>query len=193
MIHAMRCLTTLSTLLIVCIVASCNEQAGNEKGNGLMETPVAETQAKDVASDTINTPRLVSASADGSLTLTAETGKGLGPNIKYMPEWRAFGWFTSSDSVQWDVNVATGGDYEVFMEWSVDDKEAGKQFLLRTDSEQLTGTVGKSGSWETFKTEKIGSIKLNSGNQRVVFKSNKSFSKDGALLDLRNLKLVKKD
>ena len=75
---------------------------------------------------------------------------------------------------------------------SVDEKEAGKEFVLRSGDEQLEGTVGKSGSWETFKTEKIGTLNLKSGRQTVVFKSKKQFSKDGALLDLRNLKLTKK-
>lgn len=124
--------------------------------------------------------------------LTAETGKGEGPAIKYMPEWRAFGWFTSSDSVLWDVNVSNAGNYDVIMEWSVDDAEAGKEFVLSSGADQLTGTVGKSGSWEVYKTENIGTIKLDKGRQTIIFKSAREFSKDSALLDLRNLKFVKK-
>lgn len=149
------------------------------------------SDSTQVTVDTINAPRIVSSGSDGSLLLTAETGKGLGPAIKYMPEWKAFGWFTSEDSVVWDIDVKNGGQYEVELEWSVDDGEAGKEFLLRTAKNQLTGKVGKSGSWETFKKTNIGEINLDAGPQQIVFKSNQSFSKDSALLDLRSLKLVK--
>lgn len=142
--------------------------------------------------DTVNSPRVVTSAGDGSLLLTAETGRGLGPAIKYMPEWRAFGWFTSEDSVAWDVDVKDAGQFEVELEWSVDDGEAGKEFLLRAGSRQLTGKVGKSGSWETFKKENIGSINLAAGQQQIVFKSNQSFHKDSALLDLRGLHFRKK-
>jgi hypothetical protein len=174
-------------------VSSCNDNeqdASTDVSSRADTVNVRDTNA--AAADTVNAPRLVTASADGSLLLTAENGKGVGPNIKYMPEWRAFGWFTSSDSVMWDVEVNQAGAYDATLEWSVDDKEAGKEFVLRSGDEHLEGTVGKSGSWETFKTEKIGTLHLKSGRQTVVFKSMKEFSKDGALLDLRNLKLTKK-
>lgn len=132
------------------------------------------------------------APSSAEIVLTAEQGKAIGPNIKYMPEWKAFGWFTSSDSVQWNVDVKEAGSYDVFMEWSVDDKEAGKEYVLRAGNNQLEGSVGKSGSWETYKTEKIGTLRLESGPQILTFKSKREFDKDGGLLDLRMLKLVKK-
>jgi hypothetical protein len=56
----------------------------------------------------------------------------------------------------------------------------------------LEGVVGKSGSWERYKTEKIGTLSLESGPQTFTFRSKKEFHKDSALLDLRMLKLVKK-
>lgn len=168
---------------IVIVLAACNEVAES-----------AETHSDSTATvlDTVNAPRVVTNGSDGSLVLSAESGKGIGPAIKYMPEWRAFGWFTSEDSVVWDVDVKDGGQYEVELEWSVDDGEAGKAFLLRAGNNHLTGKVGKSGSWETFRKENIGSIGLDSGHQQIVFKSNQSFSKDSALLDLRGLFFKKK-
>ena len=136
-------------------------------------------------SDTINRPELVK----GIYLLTAENGKAIGPNIKYMPEWRAFGWFTAADKVQWEVEVAKSSQYEVRIEWSVSDEEAGKQFLLRTGDEKLIGNVERSGSWTTFKTKSVGKIYLRAGRQKIIFKSNKSFD-DGALLDLRSISLI---
>ena len=68
-------------------MVSCgnNEQDATTDVNNTTDTvKVPDTNAAAV--DTVNAPRLVTASADGNLLLTAENGKGVGPNIKYMPE-----------------------------------------------------------------------------------------------------------
>jgi hypothetical protein len=133
----------------------------------------------------------VVADADGSLKLTAGNGEGIGPDIQYMPEWKAFGWFTAEDRVEWTVEVPKTGKYDVYLEWSVSDEEAGKYFVFEAGDQKLTKKVGKSGSWETFKTKKVGSIQLNQGKQKMVFKPRDNF-KGEALLDLRELVLVPK-
>lgn len=126
---------------------------------------------------------------DGVLRLRAENGRASGPEIKYMAEWKAFGWFTAADRVKWDVEIKKSGRYDVHLKWSVSDEEAGKPFVFKAGSQQLKGIVGRTGSWETFKTEKIGHIQLSAGHQEMVFKPDSNFKK-GALLDLRGLMLV---
>ncbi|HLU90618.1 MAG TPA: hypothetical protein VKZ51_12350, partial [Cyclobacteriaceae bacterium] len=81
------------------------------------------------------------------------------------------------------------GSYSVVLEWSVSDQEAGKAFVLTTGSEALRGKVGKTGSWETFKSERIGDIVLDKGYNKVVFKAAEAFD-EGALLDLREIRLI---
>lgn len=132
---------------------------------------------------------LVRPEPDGSLHLSAEKGKAIGPEIKYMPEWKAFGWFTAADRVEWNVEVGKSGKYNVFLEWSVSNEEAGKPFVFEAGDQQLKKRVGKTGSWETFKKEKIGRIQLPAGQQKMVFKPNSKFD-EGALLDLREVRLV---
>lgn len=141
--------------------------------------------------DTVNNPQLVRAAGDGSLLLTAENGKGVGPDIKYMPEWRAFGWFTAADHVEWDVKVTKGGEYDAYLFWSVSDEESGKPFILEVNDEQIRGIVGRTGSWETFRTKKIGRIRLTKGRQKVLFGPASDFEEGGALLDLRAVKFVR--
>lgn len=140
-------------------------------------------------SNTVNSPKLVNSKEDGILLLTAENGKPIGLNIKYMPEWRAFGWFTSEDMVEWEVLIEKSGEYEVYLEWSVSNEEAGKEFLLKSKDQQLIGVVGQSGSWETFKNDNIGKMLLTQGRQKITFSSKTKFEK-GALLDLRQIKLI---
>jgi peptidoglycan-N-acetylglucosamine deacetylase len=166
-----------------------------DPANGIWIAPIG-TVAKYVhdtrlaTSDTINIPELIKSSADGRLRLTAEKGRAIGPDIKYMPDWRAFGWFTAKDSVVWEMDVPEEGIFEVCMEWSVSDEEAGKQFILSAGKESIQGKVERSGSWETFKTVSIGKIRLNSGYQKVIFKSLDQFE-NGALLDLKEITIKK--
>jgi peptidoglycan-N-acetylglucosamine deacetylase len=141
--------------------------------------------------DTVNIPELVRISPNGQLRLTAEKGRGIGPDIKYMPEWKAFGWFTAKDSIVWDVEVPSDGKYEVKMEWSVSDDESGKIFVLSTSHEEITGDSGKIRFLGNLqKGIQIGEIHLKKGYNRVVFKSGQKFEK-GALLDLREITLEK--
>ena len=145
--------------------------------------------AYKAARPTINRAELITADDKGVLHLWAENARAVGPEIKYMPEWKAFGWFTEADRVEWDVRVPRPGKYDVYLEWSVSDAEAGKPFILEAGNRKLRGTVGKTGSWYTYNTEKIGRIQLGAGTQKVVFRPG-SESKKGALMDLRVLKLV---
>jgi len=179
----------LTGFVVACLLFSCNTDTKKNAGASNQDT-VQGTAAQNVMSaDTVNKPELVTAQVDGSLLLTAENGKPIGPDIKYMPEWKAFGWFTAADRVEWDVDVTHPGEYEVQLEWSVSNEEAGKEFLLESKDSRLSGVVGQSGSWETYKNEKVGKIKLSADKQKIVFRSNTKFDK-GALLDLRQIKLV---
>lgn len=139
--------------------------------------------------DSINIPRITYAGGYGELVLDAIHAKAVGPEIQYMPEWEAFGWFTGKDKVEWEVDADVSGLYRVQMEWSVSDKEAGKEFILETEDEQLRGKVKRSGSWETFKKEYIGQIYLEKGYQKITFRPSEEFE-TGALLDLRQIRLT---
>jgi hypothetical protein len=72
----------------------------------------------------------------------------------------------------------------------VDNLEAGKQFILFSSMSNLKGIVARSGSWETYKLAKVGTIKLSKGVQKITFKSQTKFAK-GAILDLREIRLSK--
>ena len=147
----------------------------------MKSTPVSQPQS-------VNRPTIVKTETDGMLRLSARNGKGIGPKIKYMPEWWAFGWFTNLDRVEWDVEVELEGEYNAELVWSVSDDRAGNEFLFEAGKQKLIGTIDRSGSWEIFRSKNIGTIKLKPGRQKIVFKSNKT-SVDAGMLDLREIKL----
>lgn len=136
-----------------------------------------------------NTPTLVSPHGNGAIHLRAESARAIGPKIAYMPEWEAFGWFTEADRVEWDVDVSKKGKYDVYLDWSVSDQTAGKPFVLEAGKRKVTGKVEKTGSWFTYRKEKIGTIQLAEGTQKLVFRPG-SDSEKGALMDLREITLV---
>lgn len=160
-----------------------------DPNNGIWIAPVNEIAGYVRAvRDTINIPELVVTDAEGILHLTAEKGKGTGPQIQYMPKWKAFGWFGAADAVEWEIEVPRAGIYEVRMEWSVDDKEAGKAFVLETGRVSLSGKVPQSGGWENFQSKSVGTLHLTAGAQKVKFRPGQAFV-SGALLDLRQIVL----
>ncbi|MGZ5189678.1 MAG: hypothetical protein ACXWCZ_01595 [Flavisolibacter sp.] len=185
----MRLKLNLTGVIAASLLSSCAGETNQTTVAPASDTVMVPAEKDVMKTDTVNSPELVTAQADGSLWLTAENGKAIGPDIKYMPEWRAFGWFTAADRVEWDADVNRAGEYEVYLEWSVSDEEAGKEFLLEAKDEKLTGKVKRSGSWEIFKNEKVGQIHLSAGRQKIIFRSKTKFDK-GALLDLRKIKLV---
>ncbi len=135
-------------------------------------------------------PRLepVGPAADGSISLTATAGRGIGPQIKLMPESKAFGTWTDADQAEWLVEVPKAGVYDVFMEWSVADDSAGNPYTLNVSKQEVSGSVEKSGSVETYKKAKIGQLTLEAGVQFAALKPAGQFKTP--LLQLRELQLV---
>ena len=168
-------------------------QYATDPANGIWIAPIGTVaeyvkEKREGMTDSLNIPGTVRALPDGQFRLTAEKGQGIGPNIKYMPEWKAFGWFMGKDQVEWEVEVERPGSYEVILEWSVSDEEAGKEFVFVAGDAQPKGKVGRPGSWEPFKGESIGAIKLEEGRNKMIFKAAELDA--GPLLDLREIRLV---
>ncbi len=140
----------------------------------------------------INRLRTILPTEDGRIYLKASDAESTGPNIKYMPEWKAFGWFNTEDKAMWEVQVKKPGKYIVYLEWSVDDARSGKIFEFGNESDKITGKMGKTGSWFTFRKEMVGTISLKAGLNQLSFRSGESNEK-GAMLDLRELVLEPKN
>ncbi|SHN22855.1 Polysaccharide deacetylase [Cyclobacterium lianum] len=166
----------------------------NDPANGIWIAPVGEVakyvkEKRAEMEGNLNIPGISRPAEGETIYLTAEKGKGIGPDIKYMPEWNAFGWFTAEDRVEWDLDLPEKGKYEVWMEWSVSDEEAGKPFVLTSGEQTLEGIVKPSGSWETFQKTKIGELALEEDFNRIIVASGEDFD-EGALMDLKALTLV---
>jgi hypothetical protein len=136
-----------------------------------------------------NHEQLIQKGTDNIYHLSSWLAGTTGSHIKYMQEWKAFGWFTTQDQASWKVNIEKKGRYDVYLVYSVSDGEAGKHFVLVAGNKKLKGEAPKTGSWFTYKTIKAGAIRLSPGEQDVALKSNVKREK-GSMFDLREVRLV---
>lgn len=134
------------------------------------------------------TPAKITAATDGTLVLPAVSCLITGTSLAYMPEWQALGFWRQQDHASWEVEVAKPGVYDVTLEWSVDDKNAGNPYALVAGNERLEGKVESTVKWNTFRRAKIGQIKLEPGVQTIEFRPNGEFK--SALMDLKELRLT---
>lgn len=126
----------------------------------------------------------------GTLNLKASLGRGYGPKIAYMPEWKAFGWWTNKDSVVWNISIPEPANYEVRLEWSISDEEAGKDIELHIGGRQILYNIQRSGSWETFRKELVGHVFLQEGDHRVLIVPANT-EDTGSFMDVRSVELIK--
>jgi len=133
------------------------------------------------------TPQKITPAADGTLVLAAKHCRVTGKTLAYMPEWQALGFWRQQEQAAWEVEVPKAGTYDVTLEWSVDDKNAGNPYALIAGDNRLDGKVESTGRWNTFRRKQIGQIELKAGVQEIVFKANGEFP--SALMDLKELRL----
>lgn len=138
---------------------------------------------------TINQPTLILKNINNIYYLSSWLAGTAGNRIKYMPEWKALGWFEAKDQAIWNVDITKSGKYDVYLEWSVADTVAGKSFVLQAGNKQIRGKVEKTGSWFTYQSKKIGSLWLKEGKETVLLKSG-SPTQEGYLFDVRAVRLI---
>ncbi|HVU89927.1 MAG TPA: hypothetical protein VHD36_21530 [Pirellulales bacterium] len=132
---------------------------------------------------------MVTPAADRSLTLPASKCEVYGKTLQYMPEDRALGWWNSpNDHAVWKLAGLTSGKYEVWFEWSCADKSADNTFVVAVGKHELKGKIPSTGSWQTHKKAKFGTIELPEGGANLELRSEGKIKE--ALGDFREVRLV---
>lgn len=138
-----------------------------------------------------NRPVLVSATTDGSVTLSASAAEIFGPNLTYETGTDNLGfWQSERDRASWTFRTEKAATYTVSMVWACAEESAGNRFLVRVGKNPLRGEVGSTGkaTWANYQSIFVGETTLPAGNHRLEFLA------DGpprqALLDLRAVVLT---
>ncbi len=136
-----------------------------------------------------NKPEVITAAADGSLTLPASKCEVYGKTLQYMPEDRALGWWNSpNDHAVWKLAGLKPGKYELWFEWSCADKSADNTFVVAVGKHELKDRIPTTGSWQTHKKAKFGTIELPAGEAQLELRSEGKIKE--ALGDFREVRLV---
>ena len=136
-----------------------------------------------------NNPEVVRANPDGSFRLMPSQAEIFGSTLVLEKQYGNLGfWASEDDHAAWTVDVPKSGKYAVTLDWACDNGSAGNTFVLQVDAERLTGKVAGTGTWDNYKQTKIGEMRLQKGEQRMVFRSVGKIT--GSLIDLRGIRLA---
>ncbi len=138
-----------------------------------------------------NTPAVVRP-AGGALALLATSAEIYGGDICFEEPFRNVGcWHGVGDHVAWNVRPEQAGEYDVYLDWACADASAGNAYVLEGARPLLRGKVAATGGWDHYRQEKVGTVTLEAGPQRLTLRPEGPALR-GALLDLRGLHLVLK-
>lgn len=136
-----------------------------------------------------NVPQVLQPNPDGSVRLPAISCEIYGTSLVFESKYNNLGfWGNENDHAVWTINLPKGGKYDVTIDYACDQGNAGNAFVLTAGENKLIGRAESTGSWDTYKQTKIGSVTLKEGEQKIVLRSNGAIR--GYLMDLRGLRLT---
>lgn len=136
-----------------------------------------------------NEPAVVEAEAlRGDYFLIPQLAEIYGETLKFENKYKNLGyWQSENDRAVWTLDVPQSTRYDVYLEYACPQGTAGNQVLLEVAGQRLTWAVPVTGSWDVYKSRKIGTINLPSGKTRLAIRSAGKINK--ALLDLKTIRL----
>jgi alpha-L-fucosidase len=155
-------------------------------------SPVVVVVDFDCAPQVVELPRVIRPQEDGSLVLLAIEAdvfarrarierKGENPyNIGY--------WTDVRDYVQWHVDIAKPGRYEVQLEYSAAPNSGGSEYAIEVRDQSLKSKIEPTQSFLDFKTIPLGTLEIKeAGTTQLTLRP---LTKPGvAVMDLRKLLL----
>ena len=138
-----------------------------------------------------NVPEKIVQAEDGSLSLPAAASEVYGPRIIFEQKYRNLGYWTSPDARgEWSGEVTKGGEFNVWMDWAL--AESGRNtMVLRIAGQDVVFRVPSTRSWDVYRWQKFGTVKMGPGDFRVVAQSVGALK--GPLIDLRTIRLLPPD
>lgn len=135
--------------------------------------PVVSVIALDLSGTPVVEPAAIRAGADGVLRLAAVDAEVHGRTARYEKGGGKDNigfWTNPADWVSWDVETEGDGDYRVDVSLACESGTGGAEFELSAGSGRLTGKVPETGTWATFRTARLGTLRLGAGRRRVAVK-----------------------
>ena len=134
-----------------------------------------------------NTPAVVKLDAKGALLLTSKNCEIYGPSLILENKYANLGfWSSPQDEAIWTIDVPKSGIYEIEAHWALPNN-AGGTILFESGAARLAHQVPSTGSWDVYKKQRFGTIRLKKGIHHFAARSQEKIN--GALIDLKSLQL----
>lgn len=138
-----------------------------------------------------NLPALVVA-ANGRLSLLATDAEIRGDSILFEEPFQNIGyWHGLQDHVSWNARLDQSGEFDVHLDFACAAESAGNEFILTGTEPPITGKVPSTGGWDQYRQQKVGTVSLKAGANRISLMPAGN-ALQGALLDLKAIHLVPK-
>ncbi|HLW63819.1 MAG TPA: PVC-type heme-binding CxxCH protein, partial [Gemmataceae bacterium] len=135
-----------------------------------------------------NNPVIIKAN-QGRYLLRATDAAIFGDQIAFEQPFGNIGmWHGQDDHAAWTIDVEKEGSFDVWLDFACANDVAGNAFALEGAKPELRGKVAGTGGWDKYQQQKIGTVRLAAGSQRLIFRPDGPLR--GALLDLRVIQLV---
>ena len=109
--------------------------------------------------------------ADGTIALKAADAAVHGDTAQYESgdgKDNIGFWTNKEDWVSWDVSVAKPGAFTVEVTYACADGTGGSEYVVSAGDQQVAGKVEVTGGWASFKTEKIGALKIEKAGKVAI-------------------------
>jgi hypothetical protein len=137
------------------------------------------------------TTRPVKQSPDGTLKLLAIDAQVVGQRARIEKKGtnpHNIGYWTNvNDKAVWHAVIDTPGKYAVDVEFSLDKKAEGAQYVIEFNDKAIHVSPEVTGTWMEFKTVRVGEVELAKGAVTVTVRGEKKPGQ--AVLDLRGITL----
>ena len=138
-----------------------------------------------------NKPTLVTEDESGTLILSSTSAEIYGDSLMFEDKHRNLGfWRAQNDRATWSLKTEQSGVYEVHLNWALDGKANTNRIRLQIGENEIIHAVDNTGTWDQYKTTRIGTLELDEGEHRATVRAMTPIT--GFVIDLKSLKLVPK-
>lgn len=138
-----------------------------------------------------NKPTLVTEDKSGTLILSSTNAEIYGDSLMFEEKHRNLGfWRAQNDRATWSLKTEQSGVYEVHLNWALDGKANTNRIRLQIGENEIIHAVDSTGTWDQYKTTRIGTLELDEGEHRATVRAVSPIT--GFVIDLKSLKLAPK-
>jgi putative membrane-bound dehydrogenase-like protein len=136
-----------------------------------------------------NRPAAVSPDQFGALRLTARDAEIYGDSLVFEAGYGNLGfWQSENDRAVWTIELPRAGRYDVWLDHAAPWIPTPNRLRLEAGENRLETTIPSTGSWDTYRQTRLGTLTLAAGRTRIAVLGLAPLH--GAILDLRELRLM---